>query len=51
MYALLLWYMVYVAAYSQVVLLKARRGEIDYVEHAVHLFTDFPFVLIHCLKD
>ncbi|KAL6498849.1 Bax inhibitor 1 [Orobanche hederae] len=50
MYALLLWYMVYVAAYSQAVLLKARRGEIDYVEHAVRLFTDSPFVLIHCLK-
>ncbi|KAK6162682.1 hypothetical protein DH2020_002523 [Rehmannia glutinosa] len=47
LYVLLLWYMVYLAVYSQEVVLKARRGDSDYVKHAISFFTHFPAVVIH----
>ncbi|KAK4414578.1 Bax inhibitor 1 [Sesamum alatum] len=50
LHAGLLWFMVYVAVYSQEVVLKARRGDVDYVKHAITLITDFPAVLFHVLK-
>ncbi|KAK6162662.1 hypothetical protein DH2020_002503 [Rehmannia glutinosa] len=49
LYTFLLWYMVYVGVYSQEVKVKARRGDSDYVKHAIHLFTDFPAVIIRVI--
>lgn len=49
-YAMLLWYMVYVAVYSQEVVVRARRGDADYVKHAVCLFTDFPAVVFTVIR-
>ncbi|KAI3444807.1 hypothetical protein Pfo_001472 [Paulownia fortunei] len=49
LYAGLLWFMAYVAVYSQEVVLKARRGDGDYVKHAISLFTDFPAVAVHLI--
>lgn len=33
------------AAYSQEVVVKARRGDEDYVKHAICLYPDFPAFL------
>ncbi|KAL7120943.1 hypothetical protein ACP275_02G152900 [Erythranthe tilingii] len=45
-YAVLMWNMVYVMAYSQEVKVKVRKGDFDYVRHAVNLYTDLPPVYI-----
>ncbi|KAL3649750.1 hypothetical protein CASFOL_006153 [Castilleja foliolosa] len=50
LYTLVLWYMVYVAAYSQFVIFKARGGENDYVMHAICLFVFCPDLVMVSMK-
>ncbi|KAL7158394.1 hypothetical protein ABFS83_02G140100 [Erythranthe nasuta] len=46
----LLWNVIYVAVYSQEVVLKARKGESDYVRHAVNVYTDLPPIVITVIR-
>ncbi|KAL0425736.1 UNVERIFIED_CONTAM: Bax inhibitor 1 [Sesamum radiatum] len=50
LHAGLLWFMVYVAVYSQEVVQKARSGDVDYVKHAITLITDLPAVVVHVMR-
>ncbi|KAK4411165.1 Bax inhibitor 1 [Sesamum angolense] len=51
LHAGLLWFMVYVAVYSQEVVQKARSGDVDYVKHAITLITDLPAVVVHVCDE
>ncbi|EYU40355.1 hypothetical protein MIMGU_mgv1a017137mg [Erythranthe guttata] len=46
----LLWNVIYVAVYSQEVVSKARKGESDYVRHAVNVYTDLPPIVITVIR-
>ncbi|PIN18355.1 Bax-mediated apoptosis inhibitor TEGT/BI-1 [Handroanthus impetiginosus] len=48
LHTLVLWFMVYVAVYSQEVVWKAST-DYDYVKHAVSLYTDLPAVVLHVI--
>lgn len=40
----------YVVVYSQEMVVKVRKGDGDYVKHAVRFFTDFPPVVITVIR-
>ncbi|KAG8362623.1 hypothetical protein BUALT_BualtUnG0057300 [Buddleja alternifolia] len=50
LYPAILWFMAYVAAYSQEMVLKARGGDVNYVKHSITLFADFPAVVFHLCR-